>query len=319
MRKTPFSYNAFISYSHSDCKDIAPAIQKGLKHIGKPWYMELSARLKVYRDQTDLAATPAFWPKIETAIKGAEHLVLLASPLTASSKWIKKEIDTWLAEYDGEDLANIYFVLCDGEIVWDDNTNDFNWEKTNSLPPALANKFVKEPLWVDVRAFIVKGEQDQKKVKYEAPGFSEGLAIIIAAIIGKRPEEVISEELNRTRKLRTIYVATGLALVVLLLIAVFLYIQQRITSNNLEIEKNHADSLRVVAETRLRNLKVEEFNRNVRNGKIYMDAEEFCLAKTVFDDAVKTINDTLYARIPEIAAQKNRVLLLSDDCNKRCK
>ena len=52
-------YDAFISYSHAADGALAPALQRGLHRLAKPWYA-LRA-LRVYRDETNLAADPGMW------------------------------------------------------------------------------------------------------------------------------------------------------------------------------------------------------------------------------------------------------------------
>lgn len=73
------NYHAFVSYSHSDCGTIAPAIQNAIENIGKPWY-QLKRNLNVFRDETNLGANPNLWGNIENAIENSENFILLASP-----------------------------------------------------------------------------------------------------------------------------------------------------------------------------------------------------------------------------------------------
>jgi anti-sigma28 factor (negative regulator of flagellin synthesis) len=158
-------------------------------------------------------------------------------------------------------------------------------------------------------------------IRFQDFAFSEQLAKVIAGITGRRPAEIISLELQRIKKLRRIYIGTGLLLLSLLILAVFLYLGQRTANTNLRKEKTRSDSLRTVAVAQknealqnLKRFKVEEYSRNVRNGKIYMDAEEFALAKGVLDQAVGTIRDTLCAAEPEIVKSKDEVLRLQVVC-----
>ena len=70
-------YDAFISYSHAKDKPIAAALQSAIQKLGKPWYRRRALRL--FRDDTSLAATPHLWPMIEQALGQSRHFVLLAS------------------------------------------------------------------------------------------------------------------------------------------------------------------------------------------------------------------------------------------------
>src|SRR6201989_1207723 len=57
-------YDAFISYDHDD-RAVAQGIQRGLHRIGKR-IGQLRA-LRVFRDSTDLSASPNLWGKVTDA------------------------------------------------------------------------------------------------------------------------------------------------------------------------------------------------------------------------------------------------------------
>jgi hypothetical protein len=75
-------YHGFISYSHAADGKLAPALQRALHKLAKPWY---SFRLiHVFRDQSSLSANPALWASIETALSESEYFLLMASPIAAN-------------------------------------------------------------------------------------------------------------------------------------------------------------------------------------------------------------------------------------------
>ena len=76
-------FDAFISYSHAADSALAAALQTGLHRLAKPWYA-LRA-LRVFRDETNLAADPSLWSSIETALSHSRFLILMASPEAACS------------------------------------------------------------------------------------------------------------------------------------------------------------------------------------------------------------------------------------------
>ena len=82
-------YKAFISYSHAADGRLAPALQTALHRFAKPWYRLRAVR--VFRDKTPLAATPALWPSIEKALAQSDYVILLASPEAAASEWVQRE------------------------------------------------------------------------------------------------------------------------------------------------------------------------------------------------------------------------------------
>jgi hypothetical protein len=74
---------------------------------------------------------------IEGALSGARHFVLPASPSSARSEWVRKEITYWRAHRAHDTM---FVVLTDGEIVWDDDA-DFDWAATTALPESLSGWF----------------------------------------------------------------------------------------------------------------------------------------------------------------------------------
>ena len=60
-----FAYDAFLSYNHHDGA-VAAGIQQGLHRIGRRMG-QLNA-LRVFRDSTDMAASPDLWGKVTDAM-----------------------------------------------------------------------------------------------------------------------------------------------------------------------------------------------------------------------------------------------------------
>jgi hypothetical protein len=59
-------YDAFISYSHLEDDVLAATLQAGLTRFAKPWYR--TRALRVFRDTTDLGATPELMSEITQAM-----------------------------------------------------------------------------------------------------------------------------------------------------------------------------------------------------------------------------------------------------------
>jgi hypothetical protein len=171
-------YDAFISYSHVKDKPIASTLQSAIQKLGKPWYRRRALRL--FRDDTSLAATPHLWPMIEQALEQSRHFLLLASPEAAASKWVNKEAAYWL---ENNSIDTLLIGLTDGELNWDDATGDFaaSDDKGIPLPPALAKRFPSEPKWVDLRPY--REGADRAASKRDAK-FTELAADFAAAIRG---------------------------------------------------------------------------------------------------------------------------------------
>src|SRR5436309_3358315 len=72
------AYDGFISYSHAADGHLAPALQRGLQRLAKPWNSRRA--LRVFRDETGLSTNPHLWSAIEAALDDSAWFVLLASP-----------------------------------------------------------------------------------------------------------------------------------------------------------------------------------------------------------------------------------------------
>ena len=80
-------YHAFLSYAHRD-RQVTTAIQKGLHQIGRR-FGQLRA-LRVFRDDTNLEASPDLWGKITDALDRSDrsdYMVVVLSPQAAASHW----------------------------------------------------------------------------------------------------------------------------------------------------------------------------------------------------------------------------------------
>ena len=70
-------YDAFISYSHLEDDVLAAALQVGLETFARPWYRP--RMLRIFRDTTDLSATPGLLSDIINALSVSDWFVLMAS------------------------------------------------------------------------------------------------------------------------------------------------------------------------------------------------------------------------------------------------
>ena len=203
-------YDAFISYSHAADGKLAPAIQAQLHRLAKPWY-RLRA-MRVFRDQTDLSATPEAWSTIEVSLDHSDYLILMASPQAAKSKWIKREVDHWIKANRANKL---FIVLTDGEIVWNENRGDFNWQLTTALPRNLAGVFENEPLWVDLRWAHL-----QSHLSSRHPDFVKAVARLAAPIREMEVDALVSADHREHKRILRLAWSTGFMLVLLTVLAI---------------------------------------------------------------------------------------------------
>lgn len=200
-------YDAFLSYSHRADRFRATALQRLLQGFAKPFYRWKA--LDIFRDETNLAANPALWPSIERALSASRTFILLACPEAAASVWCAREIEWWLAHRTPETLL---IVLTGGDLQYVDAHGDFDWSRTTALPRALQGRFRMEPFYVDLR-----WAADGSRVSTHDRHFRAAVLPLAAALHGKEPQELESEDLRAFRRARLFWrgAAAGLALLTL--------------------------------------------------------------------------------------------------------
>jgi WD40 repeat protein len=236
-------YKAFISYSHHGDALFAQRLQSALEKFAKPWN---SARaFRVFRDKTNLSIAPGLWPEIETALAESEHLLLLASPAAAASKWIERELQFWVAT---KEISHLYITKTAGEIEWDDNACDFDWTKTNCIPPALKKMFSATPFYLDCTQFNFTQSEDADKLSLDDKEFLDSVATIAAKLHGKEKDEIFGEHIRQHRKTMRLAWSAGITLAclsVLLTVALFRENTQR---KRAEHQSRIANSQRLAVE-----------------------------------------------------------------------
>ena len=198
-------YHAFVSYSHAVDGKLAPRLQSAVRRFASPWYRR--SALRIFRDETDLSVSPGLWSSIEAALSDSQHLVLLASPRAAASKWVRRELEYWLSHRSAQSLL---IVLTEGALAWDDALKDFDWQRSNALPESLAKAFSEEPLYLDLRS--ISRAQD---LAQDNPAFRDTVAALAAALLGRPKDELIGEDMALRRRARRTALATGAALLTL--------------------------------------------------------------------------------------------------------
>jgi WD40 repeat protein len=183
-------YDAFISYSHAGNRSLAPALQRGLEVLAKPLYQRRA--LRVFRDQTSLAATPALWEAIEEALGASRFFIVVASPAAAQSQWVRQEVAWWIKHRDPD---RILIVLVDGVITWDKASNDFSAELTDALPDSLFGLFRQEPLWVDLRWV-----KEASEISHRNPRIQDAVATLAAPLRGLSKDDLVGRDLVLHRR-----------------------------------------------------------------------------------------------------------------------
>ena len=200
-------YQAFISYSHAADDRLAPALQNALHRFAtRPW----RRTVRVSLDRTNLSISPGLWTSVQGQLDDAAHLILLASPTAAASKWVRREVEHWLANRSPDTLL---IVLTDGDISYDEARNDFDWSKTTALPRELAGRYSEEPHYLDLR-----WTQSERDLTLRHERFRDAVADISVKLRGGQKDELIGREVEQQRFVRG--AITGVTVVVGILVLV---------------------------------------------------------------------------------------------------
>ncbi|GAA0561551.1 hypothetical protein GCM10010172_50940 [Paractinoplanes ferrugineus] len=202
------TFDGFISYSHAADGRLAPAVQRGLHRLGKPWHRRRA--LWIFRDQTGLAVTPGLWSSIQTALDGSQYFVLMASPEAAGSPWVNREIEHWIATKTAE---RILPVVTDGEWAWDAERGDFA-ENSTAVPAALRGVFTEEPFFLDLR-----WARGSEHLSLHHSRFRDAIAQLAAPMHGLSKDELEGEDVRQHRRAKRLRSGAVATLVVLALIA----------------------------------------------------------------------------------------------------
>jgi WD40 repeat protein len=202
------TFDGFISYSHAADGRLAPAVQRGLHRLAKPWHRRRA--LWIFRDQTGLAVTPGLWSSIQTALDGSEYFVLLSSPEAAQSPWVNREIEHWITTKSAD---RVLPVVTDGEWAWDDDRGDFT-EDSTAVPPALRGVFTEEPFFLDLR-----WARGSEHLSLHHSRFRDAIAQLAAPMHGISKDDLEGEDVRQHRRAKRLRSGAAATLVVLALLA----------------------------------------------------------------------------------------------------
>lgn len=127
-------FDAFVSYSHDD-EGIARRLAERMSRYRVPQGLGLSPRrLRIFRDVERLTAHPSISEALRDRIRASDHLVLLASPVSALSRYVDEEAGTFLQQHGA---SKIVIALAAGD-------------PPAALPPSV-QAVTDEPLTIDLR------------------------------------------------------------------------------------------------------------------------------------------------------------------------
>ncbi len=198
-------YDAFLSYSHESDGLLAPKLERELQRFAKPWWKRRA--LRVFRDESNLSASPHLWASIEQGLSSADWFILLCSPDAAQSEWVDRELGWWL---ENRDSTRILPVVTSGELHWDQKKAAFDRRRSNCIPSRALAVWKGEPRWVDLRWIDNDQVFSARDVR-----FRDAIADIAATVHGVAKDEIASDEVRQHKRTIRTVVAAGLALVLL--------------------------------------------------------------------------------------------------------
>ena len=201
------TYDAFISYSHAADGNLAPAVQSGLQRLAKPWFRPRA--LRIFRDETGLSTNPHLWSAIVTALDESEWFVLLASPESAASEWVDREIGHWLETKSAE---RILPAVTSGDWEWDATAGRLVGD---AVPARLTDAITQEPRHLDLR-----WAHDETDLDLRNSGFRSAVADLAAPMHGVAKDELEGEDIRQHRRARRLARTGVITVVVLLVVAV---------------------------------------------------------------------------------------------------
>lgn len=202
------AYHAFISYSRRDTL-AATGIQKALHRIGRrPGRLHA---LRVFRDSTDLVASPDLWGGVQEALDGSEYLIVLLSSSAATSEWVNQEVVHWIQQ---RGLDRLLLVLVDGHLEWDPETGCFDPALSTAAVPALVvpGSLPTEPIYVDI--------SNDSPWDPTSATFRDKVIDLAAPIHGKSKYELASDDVREQRRYRRLRRAAVAGLAMLTVLAV---------------------------------------------------------------------------------------------------
>jgi WD40 repeat protein len=164
--------------------------------------------LSVFRDESGLSTNPHLWDSILSAIDRSEWFVLLASPESAASHWVGREVATWL---ERKPTDRLLVVVTDGELEFSADGR-VDRSATTCLPEPLVEALDSEPRWLDLRWARNEDQLDLRNGRFRA-----AVADLAAPVHGIPKEDLEGEDVRQQRRARRM-ATSAVALVGLLAI-----------------------------------------------------------------------------------------------------
>jgi len=206
------NYKGFISYKHGADDALAERLENTLEKFAKPTFKRRA--IEIFRDGNDLSAAADLGEKIRNGLENSEYFICMASSAYSKSKWCVREAEWWR---DNKSIDKFLIVLTEGEILWDESTNDFDWNVTTALPKALSGVFNGEPFYIDFRE---PGPKENMTLNH--PEFKNKVVYIAASLHEKNVGDMIGEAMKQHK--RTLRIRNSALTLVFSLMAIALFL-----------------------------------------------------------------------------------------------
>ena len=187
---TTSKYKAFISYRHDRTKPFAARLELALKQYAKPLF---APPFKIFRDENHLVPDNDLPSLIYNALHLSEYFILLASPASACSPWVRDEIEHWCGHLQRTD--RLIIVLLDGDIAVSPDEKNIDWENTDALPEILKTYLSKVPLYIDFR-----WAKTEEALDLAHADFRRAVNAISARIRDVDPNELLGIEVREHKR-----------------------------------------------------------------------------------------------------------------------
>ncbi len=232
---TSWRYDAFLSYSHHDRLPVQ-GLHKALERIARP--LGKRQALRVFRDDTDLTASPDLWGGVVQAMDQARYFVLVMSPRSKTSVWVNRELEHWLRARGPETLL---LVLAQGRVYWHQGRQAFVPEYSDAAPEALTRPGVlrREPAYLDVSQY---GPWDPR-----SPAFRAQVTGLAAAIRQVSRRDLENDDLRESRRRAWVRRAVTGALAALTVLSLVLFGVAQVAGREASAARVTSEAKRIAA------------------------------------------------------------------------
>ncbi|MBV1855825.1 DUF4232 domain-containing protein [Catellatospora tritici] len=181
-----WQYHAFISYSRTPDQRLARALRRALRSVGSRWWER--GRLRVFLDAENLATGSDLLGRLQHALDGSAHMILLANRASAGRPYVQQEAAHYRATRPDEDVI---LVHTGDTLAWSAGAGDFD-PATDALPPVLHGAYRREPVWATLTPAVLRPLRRRAAIRRAA-------AALAADILEVDPEQLGHVEVRRHR------------------------------------------------------------------------------------------------------------------------